>query len=335
MTDYLLLPLTFMFTFLGCRLIMTLSHRNQWLDRPNSRSSHSRPTPTGGGLAIVVVFSLAVVANFADAGPGFNHYVVLLAALAVAGIGLADDIFSLDIWPRISVQGIVVVIALALFGLPVLPVFGLELEPGLAGYLLALLMFLWFINLFNFMDGIDGLAGAEALFICLSALFLVSPGDNAGFTEFLLLLIAAVSGFLLLNLAPARIFMGDVGSNFLGYLLGILALSSTANGATTLWTWLILGGVFIVDATCTLFGRILNGEKWYYAHRSHAYQRAAVYFRSHGKVVMLITLINCGWILPMAWLSGVYPGLGLTLLLVAWLPLVLLVRIMTKLQAAN
>lgn len=332
---YLLLPMTFLFVFLGCLLIIRLSGKYQWLDRPNGRSSHSRPTPTGGGLAIVIIFSLSALLVFADNSPGFNHVLVLVPALAVAAIGLADDIFSLGIWPRICVQLLAVICALALFGIPAVPVFSFILEPGLFGYLFAAWFFLWFINLFNFMDGIDGLAGAEFIFICLAVVFLTMGGENTGTTDFLLLLVAAVSGFLLLNLAPARIFMGDVGSNFLGYLLGVMALASTVSGNTTLWTWLILAAVFIIDATSTLCIRVMKGEKWYYAHRSHAYQRAASHLGSHGSVVVLVSLINCCWLLPLAWMAHNNPGMGFVLTMVACAPLLFLVRYLSKFPAVS
>ena len=333
MTDYLLLPLTFLCTYLGCRLIVVLANRHQWLDRPNDRSSHVAPTPTGGGLAMVAVFSIAALVAFANESPGFNHYLVLVTGIIVAAMGFADDVFSLGIWPRIGIQLLGVLCALALFGIPPLPLFELSLAPGTTGYLVAALLFLWFINLFNFMDGIDGLAGAETLFISASILIITAGGGNTGVSTFLLLLIAVVCGFLLLNLAPAKLFMGDVGSNFLGYLLGLLALASTVNGDTSLWTWLILAGVFLVDATLTLFRRMLNGEKWYYAHRSHAYQRAAIHLGSHGRTVLLVSLVNACWLLPLAWLSHGFPRYAAVLTLIAWLPLALLVLLMARVTA--
>ena len=330
MTEYLLLPLTFLCTFLGCLLVVIKANKHQWLDRPNNRSSHATPTPTSGGLPLVIVFSIAVLVAFSGEPPGFNHHVVLVAGAFVALLGLADDILSLGIWSRIGVQLLVVITALALFGIPPLPVYTLNLQPSPAGYLFAVLLFVWFINLFNFMDGIDGIAGMETLFICAAVFVLTMGSGHAGFDQFNLLLMAATCGFLVLNLAPARLFMGDVGSNYLGFLLGVLALASTTMGDTTLWTWLILAGVFLVDATLTLLTRALNGETWYHAHRSHAYQRAAMQLGSHGKTVTGVCLINCGWLFPLAWLSQRFPQHGAILTLIAWLPLVFLVRFLGK-----
>jgi len=330
MTEYLLLPLTFLCTFLGCLVIVILANKHQWLDRPNNRSSHATPTPTSGGLALVIVFSIAVLIGFSGQSPGFNHHAVLAAGAFIALLGLADDILSLGIWSRIGVQLLVVITALALFGIPPVTVYTLNLQPALTGYLFAALLLLWFINLFNFMDGIDGIAGMETLFICAAVFVLTMGGGHAGFDQFNLLLMAATCGFLVLNLAPARLFMGDVGSNYLGFLLGVLALASTTAGDTTLWTWLILAGVFLVDATLTLLTRALNGETWYHAHRSHAYQRAAMQLGSHGKAVAGVCVINCSWLFPLAWLSQRFPQHGAILTLVAWLPLVFLVRFLGK-----
>jgi Fuc2NAc and GlcNAc transferase len=150
-----------------------------------------------------------------------------------------------------------------------------------------------------------------------------------------------VIGFLLWNRPPARIFLGDVGSTFLGFVLGMLALSSIAQGLLSPWVWLILGGVFIVDATLTLLRRMLQGERWHEAHRSHAYQKAtsrlAFHFekskgfvteralaRAHGLVTLLILALNILWLLPMAYAAQYWPAWGLGFVFVAWLPLLLL-----------
>ncbi len=330
MTEYLLLFLTFLCAFLGCWLMVNLASKHQWLDRPNNRSSHVTPTPTSGGLVLLIVFSVAVLIAFSSGSPGFNHYVVLGSGAVIALMGLADDVLSLGVWWRIGVQLLVVICTLTLFGIPSVQVFSMTLQPGIPGYLIVTLLFVWFINLFNFMDGIDGIAAMETLFICAGVFLLTVHDQNSGFDQFNLLLMAATCGFLLLNLAPARLFMGDVGSNYLGFLLGVQALSSTTTGETTPWTWLILAGVFFVDATMTLLTRALNGETWYHAHRSHAYQRAAILLGSHGKVVMSVLLINCCWLLPLAWLSLRLPRYGALLTLFAWLPLMLFVRLLAR-----
>ena len=174
------------------------------------------------------------------------------------------------------------------------------------------------------MDGLDGIATMETLFILLSVIWLTFSDDSEGLRNLSLLLVACLSGFLLVNFPPARLFMGDCGSNFLGFILGVAALISTTSGLTNIWVWSILAGVFIVDATYTLIKRMSDGETWYYAHRNHAYQIAARLLNSHLQVVMLTSAINIFWLLPLAWICHRYPDWGLVLVMIAWLPLLLL-----------
>ncbi len=189
---------------------------------------------------------------------------------------------------------------------------------------LALLALLWLLNLYNFMDGIDGLAGSELVFVTfLSYLLVINSGDEV--TAMLsATLLAAGAGFLLWNWPPAKIFMGDVGSSFTGFSLGVLALISMQSGILTLWTWLILLAVFIVDATVTLLRRFWRGEKWYEGHATHAYQQAARQYKSHAKVTITVIVINLLWLAPLAWLSVQRPELGMALTLLAMMPLLLL-----------
>jgi Fuc2NAc and GlcNAc transferase len=330
MNDFFLLPLVFVLSFLGTWLVIHLSKGRHWLDIPNDRSSHTAPTPTAGGVAFVVIFLVASLISFSDVDPGFNYLAVLFLSFCIAVMGLVDDVFQLGIAPRIISQFIGVVAVLAIFGIPVIPVFSFNLDLGWPGYILLSLAFLWFINLFNFMDGIDGIAASETLFICLAFLLLTFPDYNVtsitGVTTMLLFLAAAVSGFLLLNFSPARIFMGDTGSYFLAFILGVAALASSAQGITNIWVWCILAGAFIIDATYTLFSRMGKRETWYYAHRTHAYQLLSRHLQSHGKVVLLLSSVNCCWLLPLAWLAHTQPQWGLVMTIVAWLPLLLLVR---------
>ena len=154
-------------------------------------------------------------------------------------------------------------------------------------YFLVILL-LWWLNLFNFMDGIDGLAGVQTLSMTLTASLLLLLMLNAGASQadyqlhiLLLMLTASTAGFLVWNWSPARIFLGDVGSVFLGYMLGVLALYSANNQLLSVWSWLILGGVFFTDSTFTLLRRIINKQPWYQAHRVHAYQKVVEKIRLH------------------------------------------------------
>jgi Fuc2NAc and GlcNAc transferase len=171
------------------------------------------------------------------------------------------------------------------------------------------------------MDGIDGLAAVEAIYFCL-ALALFTASGNAGSVPMLSLGLAfGVCGFLYFNLPPAKLFMGDLGSNYLGYTLGALGGIAIQSGNVNVWTILVLLSVFIVDTGATLAGRIRAGLVWYHAHRSHAYQQAALRLRSHGRVVLAIGVINVCWLLPLAWLTTVFESWGVLITFVAWLPL--------------
>src|SRR5207253_813322 len=152
---------------------------------------------------------------------------------------------------------------------------------------------LWLLNLFNFMDGIDGIAAGEAVFVSLSvaaAALASGSGDRSVWLAFIVA--GAALGFLRWNWPPARIFMGDVGSGFLGFMLGSLSIIAHQKWRVPVSVPLILLGVFVADATTTLLCRIFRGEKWYASHRSHAYQRLSQRFGAHGPVTFLVMLVN-------------------------------------------
>jgi Fuc2NAc and GlcNAc transferase len=188
------------------------------------------------------------------------------------------------------------------------------------------------------MDGIDALAGTQCLYLTAIPLLLLRGETDHDITLLSLLLLAATSGFLWLNWPPARVFLGDVGSTFIGYVLAVLALVSVVTGQLPLSVWLILGGVFWVDATMTLLRRIIRAEPWHQAHRSHAYQRyaallcrryqdrglaaAAARARAHRHTVAAVMTLNLLWLLPMAWLVIIEPTWNAVWLVLAWLPLV-------------
>jgi len=326
MADYILLAIVFISSCLGTWCIIWLARTHHWLDKPDHRSSHSNPTPTGGGLAFVIVCLAALVYLFSSRNPGFNYEVMVWLALLIAGLGVLDDVFNLGVLPRFFVQLVVVLGTLFFFPLPDFQVFSYSFEPGLLAYPLLAIVYIWFINLYNFMDGIDGIAASEALFVCGAVLLLTPGSDSWGVSMLLLVLCVSVTGFLCFNYSPARIFMGDTGSNFLGYMIGIAAINSTASELSNVWVWGILAGVFIVDATYTLIARISSKEPWYQAHRSHAYQLAAMRHSSHGRVVLTVQAINLCWLLPLAWTAHHYPAWGLLLTCIAWGPLVIIVH---------
>ena len=296
------------------------------MDIPNERSSHSIPTPRGGGVAIVIAFSLALPALFAlELLSASAMYALSGSGLLVAVVGFADD--HGHIAARWRLLGHFAAAVWALFwlnGLPPVEFLGHIFDLGWVGNALGALYLVWMLNLYNFMDGVDGLASAEAITVCLGMSLVYWFSGNSELIWAPLILSAAVTGFLLWNFPPARIFMGDAGSGFLGVVLAGLALLAAWFKPELFWSWLILLGAFIVDATWTLLRRLLNGEKVHQAHRSHAYQNAALYYASHLRVTGAVIAINLLWLTPISILVGVSAVSGIIGLLVAYVPLILL-----------
>jgi Fuc2NAc and GlcNAc transferase len=193
---------------------------------------------------------------------------------------------------------------------------------GWLGNLIAVIGIVWVLNLFNFLDGIDGIAASEAIFVALAGAWLTGAGHaRPDIAASSLAFAAACSGFLLWNWPPAKIFLGDVGSGYLGYVIAVLALAAARTNSVALWVWLILGGAFFVDATVTLVRRTLRGAPPHEAHRTHAYQWLARTWRSHRRVTLALLVLNVLWLLPWAVLASRYPNAAATAVLGALLPL--------------
>lgn len=296
------------------------------IDIPNARSSHSVPTPRGGGVAIVLAFLLTLPIL------GWTQFVPIEGVIAIGGagaliavVGFMDD--HGHIAARWRLLGHFSAGAWALFwlgGLPEVRIFGMVFDLGWAGSILATFYLVWMLNLYNFMDGIDGLASVEAICACMGACLIYWL---VGMNELIwipLLLAMAVLGFLCWNFPPAKIFMGDAGSGFLGIVLGIISIQAAGASSQLLWAWLILLGVFIVDATFTLIRRLVRGEKVYEAHRSHAYQFASRRFGKHLPVTLAVGAINVFWLLPLAAWTVLSQVEGSLALVIAYVPLIAL-----------
>ncbi|HTT12252.1 MAG TPA: glycosyltransferase family 4 protein [Burkholderiaceae bacterium] len=294
------------------------------LDHPNARTSHVTPTPRGGGVAIVVTFCAAVAWLAADGKVAIGPAAALIGAGGwVALVGFVDDHRHVPAGMRLCAHFIGAAWALAwLGGLPPLPAFGTGLQLGWFGHVAAALFLVWMLNLYNFMDGIDAIAGIEAITVALggAALWWLSTSSETALAP--ALLAAAAAGFLVWNFPPARIFMGDAGSGFLGLMLGVFAVWSAHEESRLFWSWLILPGVFVVDATLTLIRRVLRGERFYEAHRSHAYQHASRRFGQHRIVALAVGAINVAWLLPIAALVAFGKVDCVLGLLIAYAPLV-------------
>jgi len=295
--------------FVGTRALIPLLRRAAVLDHPNERSLHEAPTPRGGGIALIAAILLAWLALIAAGAVAPRLVVVLCGAALLAAISWIDDLRGLSPAPRLLAQLVAVGLGTTAL-MPAGSVFQFWLTPGLDA-VAAGLLWLWFVNLFNFMDGIDGIAGSEAAAIGIGlALFAgFGAGSDPGLAALAATAAAATLGFLVWNWAPARIFLGDVGSVPLGYLLGFLLLAVAVRGFWKIA--LILPLYFLADATVTLLRRLARGERVWQAHREHFYQRAVQRGLGHGAVVRRViaadlVLIACGW--------ASENGLGLTAL---------------------
>jgi Fuc2NAc and GlcNAc transferase len=264
------------------------------IDQPNARSSHRHPTARGGGAAIAVAVS---VAGFTSISSVAGLWPPLVAALPVAVLGLLDDRFGLSAPLRLGIQLVASVAFVIEFA---------GTSMGLAALACWALAIAWACNLFNFMDGIDGIAGTEALFICAVAGWLVRPADPV-LALLLWIVAASAAGFLLWNWAPARIFMGDAGSCYLGFLIAALAFISVRAESLSLPVWLLLWGPFLADTTVTLVRRMLRGEKWWLAHRSHAYQHLSTRLQGHARATTAFVALNLAVVLPVAWHAHQHP----------------------------
>ena len=303
-----------------CGLYLLLARRWQILDTPNERSSHRRPTPHGGGAPLLLAFTAGLVLAASWYG-AWNASLVTLAgaALFLMVLGVIDDLRGLSVRLRFAIYGLLCVLVAVALLQPVLTTNAL-LDGILV--LLAALVMLWSLNLYNFMDGIDGIAATQCILACCGvALLTWGTGGHGGYALFCLLLAASHCGFLMWNLPPARLFMGDAGSIPTGFLLAGLALLALVQGQINPLCWLVLLAVFVTDASWTLLWRMLSGQRFTQPHRLHAYQRLSRHWGSHLGVDMLLLALNVLWLFPLAWAVHIWPNYGFLLVILAYLPL--------------
>ncbi|CNI23955.1 MraY family glycosyltransferase [Yersinia intermedia] len=330
MPNVMLLLLFFLVvSFVLTYLLRIYAFKNNIIDTPNSRSSHIIPTPRGGGVAIVISFLIGLAIFY------FQGYLTTLTTVGlivsggvIAIVGFWDDHGHIAArWRLMAHFSSAAFLLFCLGGFPPLTIFGTIIDLGLVGNILGLLFLVWMLNLYNFMDGIDGLASAQAVMVSLGAIVIyIISGDKVGLDNYLVLWLLAVTvlGFLLWNFPPAKIFMGDAGSGFLGLIIGSLAISAGWIESKFFFCWLILLGLFIVDATWTLIRRILGGFKVYEAHRSHGYQIASRRFKKHLPVTLSAIAINIVWLFPIALLVGLNTINPMVALIIAYAPIIYL-----------
>jgi len=310
--------------FFTALIIRWRARRMGLIAEVNSRSSHTVPTPSGGGIGIVLAASVAGI--FVAIPYPAAIVPVIIAGILIAIIGYLDDRQPIAARWRLGAQilltgAVVLSVPLEILG----PQLGVTLPEPVFLVVLVLAGALW-INLFNFMDGIDGLAAAEAIFLLLGAMFIASwfqPGVlYQGLFWWMAWLAAACLGFLLLNWAPAKIFMGDAGSTYLGLMFFFFVIASIAGSWLSLAQWLILAAAFLADSLTTLVRRGLNREPVWQPHKRHAYQHLQRRLGSHAMATLIYIAIDVGLLLPLAWLAGAYCAYDWAFLVLAYVILV-------------
>jgi len=294
----LLLLLSFILTY----FIKDYAMKKSLVAQVNERSSHTTPTPYGGGIAIAVTWFIGLAYFYSNNAIDPKLFYALLVGMLISIVSYVDDLFELSAKVRLIIQAFVAFLGLYfLGGLKELDLFVFTLQNPLLSNIFAFVMIIWFINLYNFLDGIDGYAGSEALFLSIAAFILF------GATYFLVLAVA-VLGFLFWNWHKAKIFMGDVGSTLLGYNIAIFTIYYTNQDTQNFWIWITIFGLFWFDATLTLLRRKQNGEKLSQAHKKHAYQRLTQAGWKHDKVTYYAVSINIllfmlVWIMPSSFVA--------------------------------
>jgi len=291
------------------------------LDTPNIRSSHQVPTPRGGGIALAtaVIIALLAACDFGYISSTLIYWLLFPSAF-IAALGICDDLFDLKIGVRLTVQFLIA--GLGVYFIWISNEWSLAMQLPIA--LIMILCVVWMTNLYNFMDGINGLAALEAISVCISmALIYWIQQANTDVIYLLIIIAASTCGFLYWNFPTAKLFMGDSGSLFLGITLGLLTIESTNNSYRLASAWLIMLGIFIVDASYTLFFRLITKQAFHLAHRTHTYQKIAIKLNSHTRTTLACIAINLLWLLPIA-IAAVTTQLNpIAALLIAYAPLLL------------
>jgi len=294
-----LLFLSFILTY----IIKEHAIKNALVAEVNERSSHTTPTPHGGGIAISVTWFLGLLYLQSQSEIESSLFAALMVGVLISAVSYLDDLYELSPKIRLATQAVVALGGLYfLGGFETLDLFMITINNPIVTNLFAFLLIVWYINLYNFLDGINGYAGSEAVFLAVAG-YLLFGGDH------FLVLAVSVGGFLYWNWNKAKIFMGDVGSTLLGYNVAVFTLYYANKEPSNFWVWVILFGLFWFDATLTLFRRKQNGEQLSQAHKKHAYQRLTQAGWSHFKVTNYSIMANLLLLLIVYFVKPVWAAL--------------------------
>jgi UDP-N-acetylmuramyl pentapeptide phosphotransferase/UDP-N-acetylglucosamine-1-phosphate transferase len=280
-------------SYFGISYFRRVAWKYQILDTPNERSSHFIPVPLGGGVVIVLIV-LATGAWVANEIDWKRSLIYIVSASIIAWMGWRDDVHSLPAAFRLLVQSIIASVSIwgmGYFKVVAVPLFG-DLQLGVVGIIITLLWIVGLTNAYNFMDGIDGNAGGVAFSAALGWMWLAADTQK-WFVFWLALAIAASNlGFLGHNWTPAKVFMGDVGSTFLGYSFAVLSLVSASQGGDALLIGTLLMWIVIMDSFVTFLSRLVKRENVFRGHRSHLFQRLVLGGYKHTTISVLYMLLT-------------------------------------------
>src|SRR3990167_4502963 len=295
------LVVIFLLSLLLTYFIHFFALKKNILDKPNDRSMHQVPTPRGGGLAFVILFYAALTFLKLDHLIATDIFLSLLGGIPIACVGYCDDLFGVKARSRALIHVVSAIWGIVcLHGVPILNFGSVSFHSPVIFFIFGVFITVWFTNLYNFMDGIDGLAAMEAAFVsAVAGIFLFFDGFR-GLAFVCFTLTFSVLGFLVLNWPPAKIFMGDVGSGFLGYIFAMLMWTTNNQHQLPFPIWWILLSVFIADASYTLIHRMIQKKKLSVAHREHAYQGLVQSGLTHKQVTKGVLFINLLLCLPLA-----------------------------------
>ncbi|MCF6768095.1 hypothetical protein L3V86_06955 [Thiotrichales bacterium 19S11-10] len=298
------------FTFLCAPLTIYYAQKISMIDIANERSSHSGQTYRGGGILFIVFFYIGTLIAWPIGYIQLTSFLItlLVCSLFIAVVGWFDDFKNLSARMRFLIQIVLATVSVCFLDQlwPNIPI--------LIEKFFLILAWVWFINLYNFMDGADGFAAQETIFIC-SILFLLL-GVNA---YILAILACTVLGFLRVNYPKARIFMGDIGSLFLGFILGGLLLYLVSSYSFSVIDAVLVTSLFSFDATYTLIKRVIKKKKFWQAHREHWYQRLLITRFSHKKLFWIGVLYNFLILMIFWYTQNIHVIYRIILVLILWL----------------
>lgn len=313
--------------YLGAVWYHGYATRHNIVARINSRTLHAQVVPRGAGIVVGGAFSVLTCVAWASGHISTPQLLGIGAGALVATlVGFVDDVREISAARKLAIHAGLALWLLAVWYPALYRPAIADLSLGSRVLVVALLIFVpaWLINLYNFIDGIDGMAIGGAVFISSAVILVLTvTGGDAGILFIACVLGSCCVGFLFLNLPPARMFMGDAGSIFLGYVVAALAIWTILSHEISVWTWLTILAYFIGDTTTTTVCRMVLVPKWYGVHRSHAYQNLARVLNSHARVTYGVAAFHFCWALPLALVSATHPNLGPLMAALALAPVVL------------